>query len=212
MFYVVLLAMIAAFLAMRLYMVLGKRTGHEQALPPKPAADRVPAAALPRTIDAVGDAPARLTDSKADAGLRAIATASPGFDVGEFLEGSKQAYKMILEAYWKGDEETLTWLAEPDVAEAFGDAIKGRAEAGHVLDNRLVTIDRALIESASVAGGIARIAVRFDADVASVTRDKDGQVISGSMTDATETHEIWTFARALKSDDPNWKLAETDEA
>lgn len=212
MFYVVLLAMIAAFLAMRLYMVLGKRTGHEQALPPKPAADRVPAAALPRTVDAVADSAARATDGKADAGLRAIAAASPGFDVAEFLDGAKQAYRMILEAYWKGDEETLAWLAERDVADAFGDAIKARGEAGHVLDNRLVTIDGASIESAGVVSGVARIAVRFDADIASVTRDKEGQVISGSLTDATETHEIWTFARTLKNDDPNWKLAETDEA
>ena len=212
MFYVVLLAMIAAFLAMRLYMVLGKRTGHEQALPPKPAADRVPTAALPRTLDAVADAPMRATDGKADAGLRAISAASPGFDVVEFLDGAKQAYTMILEAYWKGDEDTLGWLAEPEVAQAFGEAIKARTEAGHVLDNRLVTIDRATIESASATGGVVRIAVRFDADIASVTRDKDGQVISGSLTDATETHEVWTFARSLKSDDPNWKLAETDEA
>lgn len=214
MFYIVLLAMIAAFLAMRLYMVLGKRTGHEQPLP-KPAEDRQVAAPLPRTIDAtaeVRDAPLRAVDGKAEAGLRAIAAGTPSFEAGEFVEGAKNAYRMILEAFWKGDQETLDWLAEKDVADAFRDAIAARGEAGHVLDNRLVSIERAAIENASVVGGVARIAVRFDADVAAVTRDGEGAIVSGSMTDAIETHDVWTFARTLKSDDPNWKLTETDEA
>ena len=214
MFYVVLLAMIAAFLAMRLYMVLGKRTGHEQPLP-KPADDRQVAPPLPRTIDASSetrDPALRAVDGKAETGLRAIAAATPGFEAGEFVEGAKNAYRMILEAFWKGDEATLDWLAEKDVADAFRSAIAERSEAGHVLDNRLVSIERAAIENATVSGGVARIVVRFDADVAAVTRDSDGNIISGSMTDAIQTHDIWTFARTLKSDDPNWKLAETDEA
>ena len=57
-----------------------------------------------------------------------------------------------------------------------------------------------------------QIAVRFDADIAAVTRDQDGNVVAGSLTDAVETHDVWTFARNLRSDDPNWKLVETDEA
>lgn len=214
MFYVVILAMVAAFLALRLYMVLGKRTGHEQPLP-RPADERTLPRVVPRTIDVAPeprDAAPRAVEGKAEAGLRAIAAASPDFDAGEFLEGSKSAYRMILEAYWKGEEETLAWLAEEDVAKAFGDAIAARREAGHVLENRLVAIERAAIEGASVQGGVARITVRFDADIASVTRDADGALVSGSMTDAVETHEVWTFARTLKSGDPNWKLAETDEA
>lgn len=214
MFYVVILAMVAAFLALRLYMVLGKRTGHEQPLP-RPADERTLPRVVPRTIDVAPeprDAAPRAVEGKAEAGLRAIAAASPDFDAGEFLEGSKNAYRMILEAYWKGEEETLAWLAEDDVAKAFGDAIAARREAGHVLENRLVVIERAAIEGASVQGGVARITVRFDADIASVTRDADGALVSGSMTDAVETHEVWTFARTLKSGDPNWKLAETDEA
>ena len=54
--------------------------------------------------------------------------------------------------------------------------------------------------------------MRFDADIAAVTRDAEGQVIAGSLTDAVPTHDLWTFARTLKSSDPNWKLADTDEA
>ena len=64
----------------------------------------------------------------------------------------------------------------------------------------------------SLTGKVARITVRLDADIAAVTRDAEGNVIAGSLTDAVDTHDVWTFSRTLKSDDPNWKLSETDEA
>lgn len=213
MVYVVLLAMIAGFLALRLYMVLGKRTGHEQPLP-KPAEERVAATVMPRTIDALPeqrDVSPRNIDGGAQAGIRAIIAIEPSFDVARFIEGAKSAYRMILEAYWKGDEEALGWLVEDEVRQSFATAIAERTAAGHVLDNRLVSIERATITDASVQGRVARISLRIDADIAAVTRDGDGNLVAGSMSDAVETHEIWTFTRTLKSADPNWKLAETDE-
>ncbi|MEG3149826.1 Tim44/TimA family putative adaptor protein [Sphingomonas sp. ZT3P38] len=214
MFVVVLLAMVAGFLALRLYMVLGKRTGHEQVLP-KPAEERAPVTSLPRPIEVVQESREianRNIDPRAEAGLRAIAAAEPAFDVGQFLEGAQGAYRMILEAFWKGDEESLAWLVEDEVRESFAEAIVARRDAGHVLDNRLVSIERAMISDASVDGRQARITVRFDADIAAVTRDAEDNLVSGSMSDAVETHDVWTFARTLKSSDPNWKLADTDEA
>lgn len=214
MFYVILFAMIAGFLALRLYSVLGKRTGHEQPLP-KPAEERVASAPMQRTIDVkpeVREVANRAVDAGAETGLRSVIAADPTFDVAQFLEGAKSAYRMVLEAFWKGDEETLTWLAEEDVRAGFAEAIAARGTAGHVLDNRLVAIERASIVDASVEGKVARIAVRFDADIAAVTRDTEGNVVAGSLTDAVETHDVWTFARKLRSDDPNWKLVETDEA
>jgi len=213
-FYVILLAMVAAFLALRLYSVLGKRTGHEQPLP-KPAEDRVAAAPLPRTIDVKPERSAtapRVIESAAESGLRAVVAADPAFDVAQFVDGAKSAYRMILEAFWKGDREMLGWLAEEGVRDAFVSAIDAREANGEVLDNRLVSIERAVVSEASVEGRVARITVRFDADIAAITRDADGNVIAGSMTDAVETHDAWTFARNLRSDDPNWKLADTDEA
>uniref|UniRef100_UPI0035C982A9 Tim44/TimA family putative adaptor protein n=1 Tax=uncultured Sphingomonas sp. TaxID=158754 RepID=UPI0035C982A9 len=214
MFLIVILAMVAGFLALRLYMVLGKRTGHEQPLP-KPAEDRAPLTIVQRPAETAGDARepvSRVVEPKAEAGIRAIIAADSSFDVARFLEGSKAAYGMILEAFWKGDEEQLGWLAEDDVRDAFTTAIQARNTAGHVLDNRLVSIERAIISDASLEGKLARITVRFDADIAAVTRDAESVVIAGSMTDAVETHDAWTFARTLKSSDPNWKLADTDEA
>lgn len=213
MFYVVLLAMVAAFLALRLYSVLGKRGGHEQPLP-RPADERVSAPAT-RTVENVPDTrgvTVRPFDSGAESGLRAIAAAESGFDITRFVDGSQAAYRMILEAFWRGDEQALAGLVTPDVQQAFAEAIEALRDAGHVLDNRLVVIERASIVSAALDGREARIAVRFDADIAAVTRDTDGNVVAGSTSDAVETHDVWTFTRTVKSADPNWLLADTDEA
>lgn len=213
MFLLVILAMIAGFMALQLYRVLGKRTGHEQPLP-KPAEERTPLTLVPRPIEAIADArePAsRLVEPRAEAGVRAIIAADSAFDAARFLQGAQSAYRMILEAFWEGDEEQLNWLAESDVRDAFVAAIAERKAAGHSLENRLVSIERAVISDAALDGKVARITVRFDADIVAITRDAESVVIAGSMTDAVETHDVWTFTRTLKSSDPNWKLADTDE-
>ena len=215
MLYVIILAMIAGFLALRLYSVLGKRTGHEQQPLPRAADDRAAPVTIPRTIDVkpeVREVADRNIESRAEAGLRAIVAGEPGFDVAQFLNGAQAAYRMTLEAFWKGDEETLRELAEDDVSRSFAEAIAARREAGETLENRLVAIERAVIADAQLSGRDARITVRFDADIAAITRDAEGNLIAGSMTDAVETHDVWTFARTLRAGDPNWKLADTDEA
>lgn len=213
---IVLLAMVAAFLALRLYMVLGKRSGHEQVLPPKPAEERLmPVNAVRAHPEALAE-PAQPADTiieqGATSGVRAILSADSSFDVARFVEGAKSAYRMILEAFWKGDESELEWLVGPDVREAFGTAIAERKAAGHTLENRLVSIESARIEAARMEGKTAFITIRFIADIAAVTRDAEGTVIAGTLTDAVETNDSWTFSRSLRSSDPNWLLVETDEA
>jgi predicted lipid-binding transport protein (Tim44 family) len=206
--------MVAGFLALRLYSVLGKRTGHEQPLP-KPAEERGPVVAFSRGVEAQAEpreTGPRPIETGAEQGLRQIIQAEPGFDVARFLEGAKAAYRMTLEAFWRGDEAELRELATDDVANAFIGSIEARREAGERLDNRLVTIERATIADARLTGREARVTVRFDADIAAVTRDAEDRVIAGSTDDAVETHDVWTFARTLGAPDPNWKLADTDEA
>jgi len=127
-FYVVLLAMVAGFLAMRLYSVLGKRTGHEQPLP-RAAEERPAPVTVPRTIEAATDQRAvanRNIEARAEPGLRAIVAGEPGFDVNQFLDGAKAAYRMTLEAFWQGEAATLADLAEDDVRAAFVEAIEAR--------------------------------------------------------------------------------------
>lgn len=210
--YVVLLAMVAGFLALRLYMVLGRRTGHEQPMP-RPTEDRLPAPPVLRPAEPtpeIREMSIRMIEGGAETGLRAISGADSSFDLAQFIQGAKSAYRMILEAFWAGDDEKLSWLVSDDVHAAFTEATRQRADAGHVVDNRLVSIERAIVTDASLQGRVARITVRFDADIAAVTRDVDGNVVAGSLSDAVQTHDVWTFARTLRSDDPNWKLVETD--
>ncbi len=210
---IVVLAMVAGFLALRLYSVLGKRTGHEQPL--APVEDHAAPVANPAFV-APARTPVAVTDSVfedgAAAGVRAIVSAEPSFDVGRFMEGAKAAYRMILEAYWSGNAGALEGLTSHDVRAAFANSIAERTTAGHVLDNRLVAIEKARIVAAELAGRDARITVAFNADIAAVTRDAEGTVVAGSLTDAVPTVDVWTFSRTLKSNDPNWILTDTDES
>jgi predicted lipid-binding transport protein (Tim44 family) len=210
---IVLLAMVAAFLGLRLYSVLGKRTGHEQ---PYVAPLETPAPGAAVVVDDARTQTVPVADTvfepNAAAGIRAIISADNSFDVGRFLDGSKAAYRMILEAYWRGDEEALAPYVGEDVREAFAASIAERKEAGHVLENRLMNIENATISSAALENKLATVTVRFDADISAVTRDADGTVIAGSLSDAVPTHDVWTFQRTIRADDPNWILTDTDES
>jgi len=211
---IVLLAMIALFVGLRLYAVLGQRTGHEQQPVTRPEAAKgpEPAATSADTVPERKEASGLVYEEGAAAGVRAIIASDPAFDVARFLEGAQAAYRMVLEAFWKGDREELRYLVAPDVYESFDESIREREAAGHRLDNRLIAIERAVIEDARLEGRTADIEVRFDADIAAVTRDSAGEMVAGTLTDAVETHDVWTFRRTLGSDDPNWLLVETDAA
>ena len=211
---IVILAMVFLFVAFRLWSVLGRRTGHEQTIArpaeaapaPLPSNRPLPDAATPP----VSARPS--VEERAETGIRAIIAADPSFDAAQFLDGARSAYRMILEAFWRGDTDALQRLTNEDVYEAFSGAIEARKQAGEVLDNRLVTIENAVIEQAVLSGRSAQVTVRFDADIAAVTRNAEGEVLAGSLTDAVPTHDVWTFAREVRAADPNWLLIETDEA
>jgi predicted lipid-binding transport protein (Tim44 family) len=211
---IVLLAMVALFVGLRLYTVLGRRTGHEQQPVTRPEAvpGSEPAAPVADISTDRSEGGSLVYQDGAAAGIRAIVIADSGFDVARFLEGAQGAYRMVLEAYWRGDRQELAYLTGGEVREAFERAIGEREAAGHKLENRLVAIERAVIEEASLEGRTASITVRFDSDIAAVTRDEDGNVVAGSLEDAIPAHDLWTFRRDLSSPDPNWLLVDTDEA
>lgn len=217
---IVLLAMVAAFLGLRLYSVLGKRSGHEQEHTPRNieprANDRRPLddskPQVPDIVPAPAGSPTMVYDIGAEAGMRDILSADRNFDVGRFVEGAQAAYAMILEAFWKGDKEELKTLCDDDVYESFVEVIDAREKRGEILENQLVRIDNARISAAEYNRPVASITVQFDADIAAVVKDKKGNLIGGSLSDAAETHDVWTFSRDLSSADPNWLLDETDEA
>lgn len=211
--------MIAAFLGMRLYSVLGKRTGHEQepVLPRERTAASSPVRldesdGSQTTAPAAADTSGLVYEPAAEAGLRQLLASDRNFDAGRFMEGAEAAYRMILEAYWKGDRDTLRDLCDDDSYQAFADAITARDARGETLDNRLMVIDSAKITAVELNSSEARITVRYRADISAVTRDSDGKLIAGSMSDATQTDDLWTFRRKIGSNDPNWVLDEAESA
>ena len=211
---IVILALVALFIGLRLYAVLGERTGHEQPIL-KPAD---PEARLDQPVHAAPREAAKASDSgdlaylpMAGPGVRALLAADPGFDVARFLEGAAGAYRMILEAFWKGDLEAIKPHVAPHVYDSFEAAVEQRSKDGHTLDNRLVALEPAVITDAAVESGAAIVPARFEADIAAVTRNAEGEVVAGSMSDAVQTRDRWTFRRDNNSRDPNWLLIETDE-
>lgn len=213
---IVLLAMVAAFLGLRLYSVLGRRAEQEEESVPQRFDSDGPNAGLPRPAAAAPVVPARPPELEGvmpavERGLRDIAAADSNFNIAQFLEGARGAYRMVLEAFWTGDRETLRELCDDDVYAGFTAAIDAREAAGETMDNTLIRIEETRIHSASLDGRTARIALLFVADVAAVTRDKDGNVIAGSLDDAIESRDVWTFSRNTAARDPNWLLDETDE-
>jgi predicted lipid-binding transport protein (Tim44 family) len=95
--------------------------------------------------------------------------------------------------------------------EAFASAAAQREKDGLTLDNRLVAIEQAVIAEAALERAVALVTVRFEADIAAVTRNAGGDVVAGSLSDAVQTRDLWTFRRDISSRDPNWLLIETDE-
>ena len=211
---IVILALVALFIGLRLYNVLGERTGHEQPIlkPADPEA-RVEPRAAPSAVAPIpqadgGDLAYLPT---AGPGVRALLAADPRFDVARFLEGAQAAYRLILESFWKGDLDAMRPHVDAHVFETFSDAVDQRTKDGLVLDNRLVTIDQAVIAGAELDKKIALVTVRFEADIAAVTRNSEGDVVAGSLSDAIQTRDRWTFRRDIGAADPNWQLVETDE-
>src|SRR5215211_28196 len=150
---IVILALVALFIGLRLYAVLGERTGHEQPIL-KPAD---PDARIEQPVHAAPREAAKATDSGdlaylplAGPGVRALLAADPSFDVARFLEGAAAAYRMILENFWKGDLDAIKPHVAPHVFETFAGAVDQRAKDGHKLDNRLVALEPAVITDASV--------------------------------------------------------------
>jgi len=212
---IVILALVALFIGLRLYSVLGERTGHEQPIlkPADPDArvEPRPDALAPAPAGSPLDAAGMAYLPTAGPGVRALLAADSSFDVARFLDGAKAAYRLVMESFWKGDLDTIRTHVDNHVYETFAGAVEDRTAQGLVLDNRLVAIEQAVISDAELKKSVAEVTVRFEADIAAVTRNGAGEVVAGSLSDAVQTRDRWTFRRDLASEDPNWLLIETDE-
>jgi predicted lipid-binding transport protein (Tim44 family) len=213
---IVFLAMLAGFIALRLYSVLGRRTGHEKPVadpfrPARPDMARPVGRATPEPVALPpADLPSDL-DPALREGLSAVMAADRGFAPDRFLEGARQAYRMILEAFWAGESDALNDLVSDDVQASFRQAIAKRTADGERLDNKLLSVNDARIVGAQMNGTMAEIMVRFDAEILAVTRDAEGRIISGDPNDTVETHDVWTFSRHTATSDPAWLLVGLDD-
>lgn len=217
---IVLFAMVAAFLVLRLRSVLGKRTGHQQQRP-DPMNDRQRdqdndgnVVELPSRND---DMPSDTVDPTAEidpddplsAGLTRIQIADSAFDPAEFAGGAQQAFEMIVHAFATGDTGTLRSLLAEDVYENFSDAIEQRFAAEQTLETTIIGIKSSKIVEADMDGRDAMVTVSFVSEQVNVTRDSEGRIVEGDPNQVTEITDIWTFCRNTRSRDPNWKLVET---
>ena len=230
--YTIIFLALAVFIFARLRSVLGTRTGRERppfdpysgkepkpaTLPDKPA---IPNRAEETSVarEAERDSPpaerwagVAAPGSAVAAGLDAIANADRSFDARGFLEGAKAAYEMIVMSFAEGDRKTLRNMLGKELFEEFAAAINEREAKGYRMESRFVSLDKAEIKNAELAGNEARVTIDFVSQLVSATRDKDGNIVEGSAEALTEVEDLWMFARDVKSSDPNWKLVENNEA
>ena len=117
---------------------------------------------------------------------------------------------MVVHAFAAGDSATLRSLMAPEAFANFDNAIRARAAAGQTMTTTVVSIDDATIVGAQIVGAIAQLRVRFAAKLASATRDAAGAVVDGSASAVADHIDLWTFARDVRSRDPNWMLTATE--
>ena len=212
---IVFFAMLAIFLGLRLRNVLGKRTGTEKrrADPFKPAE---PAAPVQDNVFRLPDRDRKAletlsadTDTPLARGIAAIKQADPRFDESGFVGGGRAAFEMIVGAFAKGDIATLRPLLADGVFDNFKRAIDDRVSRGETHETTLVGITAAELIDADLDKSTARVTLRFVSDQVNVTKAADGKIVDGNPNQVVTITDIWTFARDVRSSDPNWLLVET---
>ncbi len=197
---ILIFAIIAIFLGLRLRSVLGKRTGFEQDFSREESNQEADPSSL---------APAEVTTLTGD-GVSAVMSADPSFSEKEFVKGASAAYGMILNAFAEGDLETLKTLLGYEMNISFADAIRERQKADETLAIDLQSIDRAVISSAKLRDGVASLVVEFTSRQQRVLKSSDGSVIDGDAETVETFIDLWTFERDISSTDPTWLLVETE--
>ena len=144
-------------------------------------------------------------------GLTAILSRDPAFEPDQFLGGAKMAYEMIVMGFADGDKRALKGLLSREVYENFVSAIDDRADRGEKVQASFVGLEKADIKAAELSKDEAQITVKFVSQMISATLDQNDEVVDGDLQEVAEVIDVWTFARPVKSRDPNWKLVATDD-
>jgi len=227
---------VAVFVLLRLRSVLGKRTGHQ---PPPfepyeidrktresrpanqnngedgdnvvPMPDRAPRRGKKQLSpgETAINAYAK-PGTKLNRGLKELYTNDNSFTPEAFIDGAKMAYEMIVTSFADGDRKTLKNLLSREVYDGFAAAISDRENRGEQVRSSFVGIEEAKVREAGVTDSDAQITVEFVSQIISSTVDAKGNVIDGDPDQVGEVRDLWTFARDIRSNDPNWKLVATE--
>ncbi len=213
-FQLLVLAGIAIFLILRLKSVLGTRDGFEQ--PPLTRAGEEPHRTKFEVIEGGPDhdilAHAE-EESDSYSALLAMKKLEPSFNVTEFLTGARGAYEMILMGFERGDLAAIKPFLDDDVYESFAAVVEAREEQGLTIEADFIGIREMAMASATLddTTKMAEITVRLVGELTSVVRDNAGDIIEGEPGKVKRQKDVWTFARVMGSDDPNWQLVATGE-
>ena len=144
-----------------------------------------------------------------ESGFRDIVGADANFNPNQFLDGSKKAFEMVLQAFVNGDKDTLQNLLDNKLYTKFASVIDIRTAEGHTAKNDLVGIDDAEPMSAKLDGKIAIVEVKFTSQQINVTYDENDEIVDGHPKAIDTIVDVWTFERDVKSKAPNWVLTHT---
>ncbi len=210
------LAGVAIFLILRLRNVLGTREGFEK--PPLPVPGRTsgrdagrqdfevieggPDHDITDHVDSSSDAASALADMK---------RVDRAFAVKEFLEGARGAYEMILMGFEKGNIRDIAPFLSKDVRDSFASVIAEREQQGLRIDASFIGVREIKLVDARFdrVTSEAEITVRFVGELTSVVRNLNGEVVEGDPNEIKRQRDVWTFARTMGTDDPNWQLVAT---
>jgi len=187
---IILLAMIAGFIFLRLRGILGKRTGFEGKAPTQ--FDKV----LKEAVVKQSIKKEEIFDDKAQK---------------EFLNGAKIAYETIITDFSDNDNKLTTSkpLLNKEIYNQFNEALKKRSERGHYAEITFIGINSAVIKEHKKLDRILNVTVDFIAEVITCIKDKDKKIISGDPEKIKKIYDTWVFSRDTTSANPNWQLVNT---
>ena len=185
---IILLAMIAGFIFLRLRGILGRRTGYEENLDTNFPQDLQRKKNISKDLDKLS------FDEK---------------EKNDFLNGAKIAYETIITNFANGNLKNIKLLLDKKVYNQFNDAIKHRKEKGLVSNTTFVGIKSALIKDHKIINNILEVTVDFVSEIISCVKDKDNKILSGDPEKVKKVYDTWKFSRDIRSKNPNWLLIDT---
>ena len=187
---IILLAMIAGFIFLRLRGILGKRTGFE------------------------GKAPTQIKEVLKNVKIEKQEKNNDNFDdkaQKEFLKGAKIAYETIITDFSDNDNKITSSkpLLNSDIFNQFNNALKERNARGHFAEITFIGINSAKIKEHKKIGKILNVTVEFIAEIITCIRDKEKNIVSGDPEKIKKIYDTWVFSRDTTSSNPNWQLVNT---